>query len=197
MTVPETLTLEGTEALGGDSEFAQLNTPGQWLGIGKAILLSSAYGIALGIGATQSHVLGLAVAVPLTFATSIAVAIPSLYVVLAMLEAPMSLGSLLNAASDAYRHSAITLGGLAPTLLLFSTSITEPHWVNFLGTCGLLLAATLGAYRLISATRIALAKEQSYLKLRHWAILIAFVGLSFQLAARFWSFAHSAFGGVS
>lgn len=167
------------------------------LPLGRGALFAAAFGIAFGIGTTDGHILGLALAVPLTFAASIAVAIPSLFVVLAMLEAPIELGELLSAATSAYQHSGIVLGGLAPTLLLLSTSITDRYLVYFLGCGGLSLAALLGAYRLTSEAHSTLRKQTGSTKLRHWAVLLTFVGLSFEIAARFWTTALSLFGGLS
>lgn len=167
------------------------------LPLGQGTLLAAAFGVALGLGTLGGHVLGLALAVPLTFAASIAVAVPSLYVVLAMLEAPMDLGDLLVAASEAYRHSALVLGGLAPAMLLFSASISDRALVHFLGYAGLMLAAALGAYRLLSEARLALLRGLARITPRHWAVLLGFVGLTFELATRFWAGAVKVIGGLS
>jgi hypothetical protein len=165
------------------------------LGIGT--LLTVAYGIAFGIGTTQGHVLGLALAVPVTIATSIAVSIPSLFVVLAMLKAPIELLELLRAASSAYRYSGVALGGIAPTLLLLSTSIDDRWFVYQAGCCGLLLGTSLGAYRMLSDTRSTLIKFTGATKARYVFVLLGFIGLSFEIAARIWSFTFSFFGGMS
>lgn len=165
--------------------------------LAQGALFAAAFGVALGMGAFHGHVLGLAVAVPLTFAASIAVAIPSLFVVLSMLDAPMALGELLDTAGDAFRHSGIVLGGLAPSLLLFSASIADREMIDLLGCGGLWLAALLGAYRLTSEARITLLKRAGKMRPRHGAILLAFVGLSFEIAGSFWSTALSLFGGLS
>lgn len=195
MTMQVTGLVDGPASVASDEQLGGVTK--RALAMGQGTLLAAAYGVALGVGTTGGHVLGLALAVPLTFAASIAVAIPSLYVVLAMLEAPMELSDLLASATEAYRHSALVLGGLAPALLLFSASTTDGLLVHFLGHCGLLMAAMLGAYRLMSEARLALLKGVGAIRLRHWAILLGFVGLTFVLAARFWSAAMSLFGGLS
>lgn len=165
--------------------------------LGQGTLFAVAFGIALGIGTTQGHILGLALAVPLTFAVSIIVAIPSLFVVLSMLEAPLELDELLKAAANAYRYGALTLGGLSPTLLLMSSSIDNRAFVYHLGCSGLVLAASLGAYRLLSDTYDMLRKHMGIIKTRHVAVIIAFIGLSFEIATRIWDVTFAWFGGQS
>jgi hypothetical protein len=165
------------------------------LGIGT--IFTIAYGIAFGIGTTQGHVLGLALAVPITIATSIAVSIPSLFVVLAMLKAPIELLELLRAALGAYRYCGVALGGIAPTLLLLSTSIDDRWFVYQVGCGGLLLGTTLGAYRMLSDARSILIKLTGATKARYVLVLLGFVGLSFEIAGRIWSFTFSFFGGMS
>jgi hypothetical protein len=191
MTIQQVLAVEGSAVR------RRFTSQGErWSLLGQATVLASVYGVALGIGIAGGHVLGLALAVPLTFAASITVAIPSLYVVLSMLDAPMTLIDLLDAATEAYRHSALVLGGLAPTLLLFSTSIADTGFIALLGSFGLILAGVLGAYRLISEAGLDLSFAGST-RLRHFAILFGFVTLTFQLAERFWTTAQSILGGLS
>jgi hypothetical protein len=171
--------------------------PAALTSVGQGALLCASYGIALSIGTYKGHVLGLALAVPFTFAASIALAIPSLFVVLALLEAPMDLTDLVDCAIRSFRHSAVVLGGLAPTMLLLSASIADRYLVHFVGYAGLTLAAILGAYRIVSDAREALLAAAGLLRVRHTLVLIAFVGLSFEIAARFWAAALKLFGGLS
>ncbi|HEY5960580.1 MAG TPA: hypothetical protein VIV60_28700 [Polyangiaceae bacterium] len=165
--------------------------------LGQGALLCASYGVALSIGTDKGHVLGLALAVPFTFAASIALAIPSLFVVLALLEAPMELADLVDYAVRAFRNCARVLGGLAPTVLLLSTSIADRHLVHLIGYGGLVLAAALGAYRIMSDAREALRTAAALPQLRHTLVLFAFVGLSFEIAARFWAASLNLFGGLS
>jgi hypothetical protein len=195
MTMQTQLSVAGAATVGDCSQAEGIGL--KLRSLGQGTLLAATYGVALGIGAEGGHVLGLALAVPLTFAASIVAATPSLYVILAMLDAPMELGDLLGAATEAYRHSALVLGGLAPTLLLFSASTTDRFLIQLLGVAGLLLAASLGAYRLMSEVRLALLKGAGAIRLRHWVILLGFIGLTFELAERFWSASLSLFGGLS
>ncbi len=165
--------------------------------LGQGVVLAAAYGLVFGIGTEGGHVLGFACAVPLTFTASMAVAMPSLYVVLSMLEAPLSLGSLLHAVAGAFRHSALALGGLSPSLLLFAVSVRDTALIWFLGTTGLVLAAILGAYRLISEARLSLLQQAGIPRGRHFVILTAFAALAFEIAGRMWGTFESLLGGGS
>jgi hypothetical protein len=188
------LALEGPVQMAGKSDLGWMS---EYLKpVGQAILLSASYGIALGIGAFGGHVLGCALTIPATLAVALLVALPSLFVILSMLEAPVSIAGLVMASLQAYRHAALALGGFAPTLLLLATSIDDKWIVYHFAVVGLLLAGHLGAYRLTSEVGLSLTKGLRMAQIRQWATLLGFVWLAFELAARFWGFALSLIGGA-
>lgn len=194
MTTADVLPVLEHEDSSAPQELTRLAT--QLVPAGKSFALAAGYGVALGIGSSGGDMLGLGLAVPMTLTVAILVTLPSLFVVLAMLGAPMTMASLARAALHAYRHAAVTLGGLSPTLVLLSTSIEDRELVYQFAVAGLLLAGLLGAYQLTSAASPYLSKSVGAARLRQWATLLGFVWLGFELAARFWGFSLTIVGGA-
>lgn len=165
--------------------------------IGKGAAFAAAYGAAMEIGDASGHILGFSLAVPLTFAVSVAVLLPTSFVVLAMQQAPISFSELATAAVRAFRYATFTLGGLAPTLLLLSTSIDDRNVVYQFAMGGIWLAGLIGAYRLFGESRQFLAIDVASRRLRVWATLVGFVWLGLEFADRIWSYALVLIGGAS
>ena len=161
------------------------------------LLLAALYGVALGTrhGGDQlwQHALG----VPTGLASVALVAVPSLFVFLALVDAPISPVSTLSVATRALGITGLLLAGLAPAAALFVVSI-ESHLVAALaGTAGLLLAGGVGLVHLLNDLSVQLRSCGPVARSGGNAALAVFACFAVGLCLRVWWSLLPLLGGAS
>lgn len=154
---------------------------------GSGLALATLYGLALGARAG-----GIALAQHAAFAAAglaiVAVlGLPSLFVLLALVNAPITPRAMLSAGARSVASAGFVLAGLAPSAALLAVTIESPEAAAFVARAGLLLAGAIGLYQLLSSVRALLAEAPLRTRLKCTAFLCAFCVFAIALAARVWS----------
>ena len=127
------------------------------LGLGLAALYGAALGARDGGWALLTHAVG----VPSALVVVGLVALPSLYIVLAIFDAPLSLEGAAGAAVRGIASSGLVLAGLAPLTALYVITSASAEAAAMAGTLGLVLGGVLGLRHLIVTLGEALADADS------------------------------------
>ncbi len=162
--------------------------------------LSLLFGLALGMHNGGISLLTHALAIPGGLVLTTCVSIPSLYIVLSMLGAPLRPGLLLAAVSTALHTAGRVLAGLAPIAALLVVTIREPIALALVAKLGLDLAGCLSLYRLMSGVREANAVSGSIpgsAQTKYGLVLCGFVVLALNLGQMAFSTLLPVLRGVS
>lgn len=152
-------------------------------GLGFAAL----YGLSLGARAGGVSLLRHALSASAGLAVVGALGMPSLFVLLALVNAPVSPGAMLAAGARALRAAGSVLAGLAPSAALLAVTIESPSAAALVARAGLALAGAIGLYQLIHAVRPLLRGLPFGMRMKSNALLLAFCVFAVLLAARVWS----------
>jgi hypothetical protein len=164
------------------------------------LALSLLFGLALGMHRGGLALLTHALAIPGGLLLTTCVSIPSLYIMLSMLGAPLRLELLLAAVSTAIHYAGRVLAGLSPIAALLVVTIREPIALALVAKCGLELAGVLSLYRLVAAVRQANAASGSIpvaAQTKYGLVLCGFVVLALNLAQMAFSTLLPVLRGVS
>jgi len=151
-------------------------------GLGFAAL----YGLALGARAGGLSLLRHALAASAGLSAVGVLGVPSLFVLLALADAPVSPSAMLSAGARALASAGFVLAGLAPSAALLVVSIESPSAAAFVARVGFALAGGIGLYQLVSAVRGMLRELPLALRFKSSALLLAFCLFAMLLAARVW-----------
>ena len=151
-------------------------------GLGFAAL----YGLALGARAGGVSLLHHALAASAGLAAVGVLGVPSLFVLLALVNAPVSPAAMLAAGARSLASAGFVLAGLAPSAALLAVSIDSPAAAASVARAGLLLAGGIGLYQLVGAVRAMLQSIPLGLRFKCNALLCAFCVFAMMLAARVW-----------
>jgi hypothetical protein len=154
--------------------------------LGSGLLLAAVYGLALGARAGGTELLRHACGAPLGLAVVAAVAAPSLFVRLALIDAPLRPAQLIAAVSRGTFATGLVLAGLAPAATLLVVSIESARAAAWMSGLGLWLAGGIGLLNVLSALHGALAVADDNVRSRAWLSVMIFALLSVALAARAW-----------
>jgi hypothetical protein len=113
--------------------------------------------------------------------------VPSLFVLLALANAPVSPGAMLSHGARALGSAGFVLAGLAPSAALLVVTIESPSAAAFAARAGLLLAGGIGLYQLVSRVRTVLGELPLTARFKGNALLAVFCVFAVLLAARVWS----------
>ncbi len=155
--------LTSAETQGATQELARLGA-----GLGLAAL----YGLALGARSG-----GMALAV---------LGIPALFVLLALVDAPVSPSAMLSAGARSLASAGFVLAGLAPSAALLAVTIESPDAAAFVTRAGLTLAGGIGLFQLHSSVRAMLTELPPERRLKCHALLWGFSLFAIMLAGRVW-----------
>jgi len=169
--------LTAPETQGAAAELGRLAA-----GLGFAAL----YGLALGARSGGMSLAQHALAASAGLAAVATLGIPALFVLLALVNAPVSPLAMVSAGARSLASAGFVLAGLAPSAALLSVTIESPDAAAFVTRAGLTLAGGIGLYQLTSAVRAMLKELAPALRLKCNALLFAFCVFAIMLAARVW-----------
>ena len=154
--------------------------------LGAGLGLAALYGLSLGARSGGLSLLSHALAASAGLAAVGVLGVPSLFVLLALVDAPVSPGAMISTGARALASAGFVLAGLAPSAALLAVTIESPSAAASVARVGLALAGGIGLYQLVSAVRLMLAPLPFGLRVRSNALLAAFCVFAALLAARVW-----------
>lgn len=169
--------LTAPETRGAMQELARLGA-----GLGLAALYGLALGARSGGTALITHALGASAGL----AAVGVLGIPALFVLLALVNAPVSPAAMLSAGARSLASAGFVLAGLAPSAALLAVTIESPHAAAFVTRAGLTLAGSIGLFQLTGSVRAMLKDLPPEARLKCTALLFGFCLFAIMLAARVW-----------
>ncbi|HEY0469626.1 MAG TPA: hypothetical protein VGC79_35795 [Polyangiaceae bacterium] len=169
--------LTSPETQGARQELARL---------GAGLGLASLYGLALGARTGGMALVQHALAASAGLAAVGVLGIPALFVLLALVDAPVSPGAMLSVGARSLASAGFVLAGLAPSAALLAVTIESPDAVAFVTRAGLTLAGGIGLFQLTSSVRTMLKDLPVEARLKCHALLFGFSVFAIMLAARVW-----------
>jgi len=169
--------LTAPETQGVSHELARLGA-----GLGLAALYGLALGARSGGLSLVQHALGASAGL---LAVGV-LGMPSLFVLLALVNAPVSPSAMLSAGARSLASTGFVLAGLAPSAALLAVTIESPDAAAFVTRAGLTLAGGIGLFQLTSAVSAMLAQLPPQSRLKCNALLFGFSLFAIMLAARVW-----------
>jgi hypothetical protein len=171
---------------------------GQELGrVLGGLSLAAVYGLSLG---ARSGGIGLArhaLGAPATLLAVGAIAVPSLFVVLSLFDAPITLARAVSATARAAASSGLLLAGLAPATALLVVTIDSAAAAALVARAGLLLAAAFGGLPLLAAFHAELQPASLGTRWKSRLALLGFAVFSLALATRMAAALLPILGGAS
>ena len=154
--------------------------------LGTGLAFAGLYGLALGARAGGASLVQHALASSAGLAAVGLLGMPALFVLLALVNAPVSPGAMLSAGARALGSAGFVLAGLAPSAALLAVTIESPSAAAFVAQAGLLLSGGIGLYQLVGAVRRMFLGLPLGLRMKGNALLLAFCVFAVLLAARVW-----------
>jgi hypothetical protein len=183
--------------LGARLTSADTHRTGHELGrITAGLGLAATYGLALGVRGGGASLLQHALGAALGLAAAFALAVPSLFVLLALVDAPVSPSALLSVSARALASTGFVLAGLAPSAALLGVTIESPGAASFVAGAGFALAGGIGLSRFVSSARELLRDVPPALRAKCHVLLCAFAVFAVALADRIWQALPVLKGGV-
>ena len=164
---------------------------------GVALGLSSLYGLALGSREGGAELVRHALGVPLALLVLGAVLTPSLTVLLALLDAPVTPLSMLRAVSRAVTSAGLVLAGLAPSAAVLVVTIESGQIASAAARGAGFIAGALGVAGLLGGVRALVARAPGAVLWRAQALLLAYSVFVALLGARLFSLLLPMIGGAS
>ncbi len=152
----------------------------------SGLALASAYGLALGARGGGVLLLRHALGAPLGLLVVAAVAAPSLFVRLALMDAPLRPAQMLAAVAQGTFASGLVLAGLAPAAAMLVVSIESAQAAAWMSGLGLWLAGGIGLVNLFSALGEGLSGASLRMRSRAFVAIAIFAALACALSARAW-----------
>lgn len=154
--------------------------------LATGLALASVYGLALGARGGGVELLRHALGAPVGLAVVAAVAAPSLFVRLALMNAPLQPAQMLAATAQGTFTTGLVLAGLAPAAAMLVVSIESVEAAAWMSGLGLWLAGGVGLSNLIAALHEGLAGADLKLRSRALLSIAIFALLACALSARAW-----------
>jgi hypothetical protein len=154
--------------------------------LGAGLGLAALYGVALGARSGGMAMLQHALGASAGLAAVGVLGIPALFVLLALVNAPVSPGAMLSAGARSLASAGFVLAGLAPSMALLAVTIESPGAAAFVTRAGLTLAGGIGLFQLSSSVRARLVDLPPEARLKCNALLLGFSLFAIMLAARVW-----------
>ncbi|HEY3254645.1 MAG TPA: hypothetical protein VGJ91_11880 [Polyangiaceae bacterium] len=154
--------------------------------LGAGLGLAALYGVALGARSGGTALVQHALGASAGLAAVGVLGIPALFVLLALVNAPVSPGAMLSAGARSLASAGFVLAGLAPSAALLAVTIESPEAAAFVTRAGLTLAGGIGLFQLTSAVCVMLKDLPAQPRLKCHALLCGFCLFAIMLAARVW-----------
>jgi len=154
--------------------------------LGAGLGLAALYGLALGARSGGVALVQHALAASAGLAAVGVLGLPALFVLLALVNAPVSPGSMLAAGARSLASAGFVLAGLAPSAALLAVTIESADAAAFVTRAGLTLAGGIGLFQLTSSMRAMLAALPAEQRFKCNALLFGFALFAIMLAARVW-----------
>lgn len=164
--------------------------------LAAALGFAALYGLALGTRAGGPALLQHALGAASGLAVVALLAVPPLFVLLALVDAPLAPRALLATSARALATTGFVLAGLAPSAALLGVTIESASAAAFIGGAGFALAGAIGLARFVSSARALLADVPSGLGTKCGVLLFAFCVFSVALAERVWQALPALRGGA-
>ena len=159
--------------------------------------LAAVYGLALGARGGGVQLLRHALGAPLGLLVVAGVAAPSLFVRLALMNAPLRPAQMVGAVAQGTFAAGLVLAGLAPAAAMLVVSIESPQAAAWMSGLGLWLAGGIGLANLFSALNAGLAGASLSLRSKAMLSIAVFAVLACALSARAWGAWLPVLGGAS
>jgi hypothetical protein len=196
---PESPCVPSPVAAGHDARLSSPATPelaGEFRRLLGGLCLAGSYGLALGARSGGLGLLRHALGAPATLLSVGVIAVPSLFVVLSLFDAPITLERTLAATARAAASSGLLLAGIAPATALLLVTIDSPGAAAFVARAGLLLGGCFGGLPLLAAFHEGLRTAPAGTRFKSRLALLGFVIFGLALAARMASALLPVLGGV-
>lgn len=154
--------------------------------LGSGLGLAAVYGLALGARGGAVDLIRHALGAPLGVMAVALVAAPSLFVRLALIDAPLRPAQMLAAVAQGAFTTGLVLAGLAPAAAMLVVSIESAPAAAWVSGLGLWLAGAIGLFNLCAALKQGLAGADLRMQSRAFFALAVFALLSCALSARVW-----------
>jgi hypothetical protein len=165
--------------------------------LGTGLSLSAFYGLALGTRSGGAELLRNALGVPLVLFVLGAVMLPSLTVLFAIVDAPVTPGRVLATLGRALSSIGLVLAGLAPGVALLCVTVESAELATRVARYGFVLAGGLALAGLWASFASALADAPPNVSKRARALLVGYSIFAIMLAARLFSAFVPMLGGRS
>lgn len=162
-----------------------------------ALGLSSLYGLALGAREGGAQLIHHALGVPLALLVLGAVLTPSLTVLLALLDAPVTPIKMLRAVARAVSSAGLVLAGLAPSAAVLVVTIESTEIASAAARGAGFIAAALGVTGLVGGVRELVSRAPAAVLWKAEALLLGYSLFVVLLGARLFSLALPLIGGAS
>src|SRR4051812_11640438 len=169
--------LTSAESQGAAQELARLGA-----GLGLAAL----YGLALGARTGGIALVQHALAASAGLAAVGVLGMPALFVLLALVDAPVSPLAMLSAGARSLASAGFVLAGLAPSAALWAVTIESPDAAAFVTRAGLTLAGGIGLLQLHGSVRAMLKDLPTERRVKCIVLLWGFSLFAIMLAGRVW-----------
>jgi len=177
-----------------DSELALAPELGR---LAAGLAVSAFYGLALGARAGGGALVENAVGVPLALAVLCAVMMPSLTVLFAILDAPVSPGRVLASLGRALASVGLVLAGLAPGAVLLVVSVESGILATAVAVLGFVLAGGIGLVQLMLSLVPAVRESAWHVRWKAHGLLAAYAIFAISLGARLFELFVPMLGGAS
>jgi hypothetical protein len=148
--------------------------------------LAAVYGLALGARGGGVQLLRHALGAPIGLLVVAGVAAPSLFVRLALMDAPLRPAQMVGAVAQSTFAAGLVLAGLAPAAAMLVVSIESAQAAAWMSGLGLWLAGGIGLVNLFSALNAGLAGASLTMRSRALVSIAVFAVLACALSARAW-----------
>lgn len=171
-------------------ETAAGHATGAWrehaLQIAAGLGFAGLYGLAVGARDGGMGLLRNGLGAPLGLTVVLAVGVPALLVLLALLDAPVSPAEIGAGAARACSSTGLMLAGLAPATALLLVTIRSSFAAAWIVAGGLGLSIAIGGAPLFASTYAGLTRAGLSVRLRGGLLLAGFALFSLVLATRVW-----------
>ena len=165
--------------------------------LAAGLSISAFYGLALGARAGGTGLLANALGVPLGLVALGAVMMPSLTVLFAILDAPITPSRVLGALGRALASVGLVLAGLAPGAALLCVTVESNGLASGIAGLGFVLAGSLGLLQLAASLGGALGSASPGVARKGYLLLAGYGLFTILLAARLWTAFVPLLGGAS
>jgi hypothetical protein len=152
--------------------------------LGGGLLAAAAFGLALGAHGGGPALVQHAVGAALALLAVTVITVPSLLVLLALLDAPLTFERLAGLTARAVASSGLLLAGLAPAAALLVVTIQSAATAALVARAGLTLALVIGAAPLLFGVYGELQAAPAATRFKATSLLLAFSVFAVILATR-------------